>query len=151
MITMTKPEIVTLLLHKCRTTFAQVATPQYYDGEGPFIVALDEEDGRPVFFFFTIADSEEFLLSPQSMPLAFDKEDFFYTAADQLDIRHLEHIGQYCRLFRHKVIPHEPACQAAAQKLWLTDADTAKSLLLVGTDGVWHTAKTIHGNTIFPA
>ena len=148
---MTKPEITTMLLHKCKEMFAQVAEPQYYEGEGPFIVALDEEDGKPVFFFFSIADSHEFLASPQTMPPAFEKEDFFYTAADHLDIRHIEHIGQYCRLIRRKVVPNEPACQAAAKKLRLTDAETAKMLLLVGTDGVWHTAKTIHDGAVFPS
>jgi len=140
---MISSELSTLLLHECQKTFLQVAEPQHYENEGPFIIALDELDGEAVFYFFVIMETRDFLADPESWPRAFQKEDFFHIAADQLDITKLQHTGKYFRLTLRKVVSDEPACRLVVQKLAQSDTAAAARILLVGRDGVWHSGKTI--------
>jgi len=143
---MNKFELASLLMYECRNTFSQVSEPQYYEGEGPFIIALDEVGGEFVFYFFAIVDVDEFLATPDASPRAFAVEDFFHMAADRLDLSHIKHTGQYFRLTIRKVVPDDPACRLALQSLGEVNEETAARILLVGRDGVWHSGKTIRDN-----
>jgi len=140
---MIKSEIAALLMRECQTRFLQVAEPQQYEGEGPFILALDEVDGKFVFYFFAVADTPEFLADPQALPHSFGVQDFFHTLADCLDLKHIEQTDQYYQLTCRKVVPDEPSCRIVLQSLWQTDPVTASSIILVGPDGVWLSGKAI--------
>jgi hypothetical protein len=47
---MTKTELIERMTRLSQRHFTQVAEPQFYGGEGPFLFAMDESDGPPKFF-----------------------------------------------------------------------------------------------------
>ena len=148
---MTTSELTSLLLQECRNIFSQVAEPQHFEGEGPFVIALDEEAGDSVFYFFVIVTAGDFLAAPEAWPRAFKNEDFFHIAADQLDMTKVQHTGKYFRLTLRKVAPDEPACRHTVQQIGQTDPESAARILLVGRDGVWHSGKTLSLNPDLPS
>ena len=148
---MTLSELSFLLMQECRKSFAQVAEPQYFENEGPFIIAMDEVDGEAVFYFFAVMETRDFIANPEAWPKAFKKEDFFHVAADSLDVTKVQHTGQYYRLTIRKVAPDEPACRHAVQEMAKTDPKAAAGILLVGRDGVWHSGKTLLDDPALPA
>ena len=58
---MTKTELIERMTRLSQSHCTQVAELQFYGGEGPFLFAMDEEDGKPKFFCFSFADADEFL------------------------------------------------------------------------------------------
>jgi hypothetical protein len=143
---MTKSELTKLMVHICKDHCTQVAEPQYYAGEGPFIIALDDNEGESKLFCFSIADTPEFLAHPEALPLAFYSEDFLFVLADHLELEHLENTGNYYKMTYTKIVPDEAACRVAVQKLWYADAKTASYISLLGPDCDLKPAKEICNN-----
>ena len=67
---MTKTEMIDLMICLSRENCSQVADLQFYEGEGPFLFAVDEKAGAPNFFCFSFADADEFLACPEALPTA---------------------------------------------------------------------------------
>ena len=134
---MTKTELIDRMLRLSQIGCSQVAEPQYYEGEGPFLFAMMESGGRPTFVCFSFADVDEFLAQPAALPAALQDPDFPFVLAEALDLDHLTGSGELYQLTYNKVIPDVPACRAALPALRQTDADAFGLVsLLSATEGL---------------
>lgn len=134
---MTKTELINRMIRLTRIHCSQVAELQFYGEEGPFLFAMDEEDGKPKFFCFSFADADEFLSQPAALPAALQDPDFPFVLADALDLDHLFGSGELYQLTFNKVIPDVPACRAALPALHQADANAFRVVaLLSDTDGL---------------
>ena len=133
---MTLAELTELALTVCRAHCAKVADLQYYGSEGPFIVAMDEQGGEPKFFCFSLAATDEFLAQPAELPLALDSDDFPFAMLASFDLAHLDNTYKYYPFTYNKIVPDEPACRRAVQKLWHTEARAASLISLLSPEGV---------------
>ena len=120
---MTKTEMIDRMIRLSQIHCSQVAEPQFYAGEGPFLFAMDDADGPPKFLCFSFADADEFLAQPDALPAALQDPDFPFVLAEALDLNHLTGSGELYQLIFNKVIPDVPACRAALHALRQTDAD----------------------------
>ena len=132
---MTKNEMVDRMIRLSLINRCQVADPQFYGGEGPFLFAMDKVEGQPRFFCFSFADTDEFLSQPDALPAALQDPDFPFVLADALDIEHLTGSGELYQLTFSKIVPDVPACRAALYSLRYSDADAVRLIsLLSDTD-----------------
>ena len=132
---MTKTELIERMTRLSLVHCTQVAAPQFYGGEGPFLFAMDETGGPPKFFCFAFADTDEFLAQPEFLPVALQDPDFPFVLADALDIEHLTGSGELYQLTFSKIVPDVPACRAALYSLRYSDADAVRLIsLLSDTD-----------------
>lgn len=142
---MTKDQMMEKILFTSRLHCSQTSEPQYYEGEGPFIMAMDEHDGTPKFFCFSFTAADEFVAQPDDLPRALQSEEFLFVLADQLDIGHLDNSGQVYQFTYMKIVPDLPACRSAVKKLWETDLHTASLIALMRPDGSLLPALHLHG------
>lgn len=146
---MTKTELIDRMIRLSRIHCSQVAELQFYGGEGPFLFAMDEEDGKPKFFCFSFADADEFLSQPAALPAALQDPDFPFALAEALDLDHLTGPGELYQLTFNKIIPDVPACRAALHSLRQTDANAFRLIaLLSDTDGLLPAAFACHDQTL---
>ena len=133
------------ILFTSRAHCSQTSDPQYFDGEGPFIIAMDEHDGTPKFFCFSFADTNEFIAQPDDLPRALQSEEFPFELADHLDIGHLDNSGQIYQFTFMKIVPDVPACRGAVKELLKTDSQTASLISLMRPDGSLLPAQSLYG------
>ena len=129
--TMTKTELIDRMIRLSQIHCSQVAEPQYYAGEGPFLLAMNDADGTPKFLCFSFADTDEFLRQPAALPAALQDPDFPFKLAEALDLDHLTGSGELYQLVYNKVIPDVPACRVALHALRQTDADAFRLVSLL--------------------
>ena len=127
----TKDEIIDRMLRLSQIGCSQVAEPQYYEGEGPFLFAMMESGGRPTFVCFSFADVDEFLAQPAALPAALQDPNFPFKLAEALDLDHLTGSGELYQLVYNKVVPDVPACRGALHTLRQTDADAFRLVSLL--------------------
>ena len=143
---MTLSELTELTLSACRANCGQVASPQYYGSEGPFVVAMNEINGEPCFFCFSFADTDEFLACPGALPLALESDDFPFTMLGCFDLAHLKNTYKYYPFTYNKIVPDEPACRLAVQQLWRTNAKAASLISLLGAAGQLLSSHSVRQN-----
>lgn len=143
---MTQSELVDLMLYMCQENCSQVVGPEYYENEGPFIFAIDESNVEPKFLCFTFAGSDEFLSNPSAMPFALESDDFLIAFTDRLNLTHLWNSGKPYLLTYHKIVPDEPACRIAVQKLWVANPGVASSISLLSAELDLQSARTLCEN-----
>jgi hypothetical protein len=134
---MTKTEMIDLMTLVTKGSCSQVADLQYYEGEGPFLFAVDEKFGEPKFFCFSFADADEFLRHPAALPLALESDNFPFALSEALDLDHLEGSGEFYQLTYYKIIPDDLACRNAVKRLWQSDRKTTSLIALLGLDGAF--------------
>ena len=127
---MTKTELIDRMLRLSQIGCSQVAEPQYYEGEGPFLFAMIDSDGPPKFLCFSFATADEFLAQPAALPAALQDPDFPFALADALDLDHLTGSGELYKMYYNKVVPDVPACRVALQTLRKTNTDAFKIVSL---------------------
>ena len=113
---MDKP-MITDFQHKLSAIFDQVSEPLYHEGEGPFFMATQEQDGDVKFFFYEANTVETFLADPQKLPAAFAEADFLFSATDGLDMTNIEQSQRDYVLYMIRLAPDSPACRLAIRKL----------------------------------
>ena len=143
---MTLSELTELMLSACRANCIQVVKLQYYGNEGPFVVAMNEVNSEPTFFCFSFAETDEFLAHPEALPLALESEDFPFAMLGCFDLAHLENTYKYYPFTYNKIVPNEPACRLAVQKLWHTNAKAAALISLLGTDSTLLSSNAVRQN-----
>ena len=133
----TKTELIDRMIRLSQIHCSQVAEPQFYAGEGPFLFAMNDADGPPKFLCFSFATADEFLAQPDALPAALQDPDFPFALAEALDLDHLTGSGELYQLTYNKVIPDVPACRVALHALRQTDADAFGMVsLLNATEGL---------------
>ena len=101
----------------CIKLYNQVSDLQYYQGQGPYIMALDETGGACEFHCYEFVDAETFISSPEEIAPAFQDPDFFFNAAATLNLDGIKDSDQYFSLALRKVVPDMPECRLAAKKI----------------------------------
>ena len=141
---MTQKEIISLLNSRCNSRgFLQISPPLNYQDEGPFILTLALFDDEYYCFAFEILDAKRFLADPAAEAAAFNQDEFCALVARHMDFSALYDSDEYHPLVRHKLIPDEPACRMAVQKLWLTEPAKAARIFMVSQDGSWFTGEDV--------
>lgn len=133
---MTKSEMIDLMIRLSWENCSQVADLQFFEGEGPFLFAVDEKSGAPNFFCFSFADADEFLSCPEALPNALQSPQFPFVLAEALALDHLEGSGKLYQLSYYKIVPDDPACREAVKKMWQSDVQTASLIALLSSDGI---------------
>ena len=87
------------MLSQLRLIFAsrykQVSTPQYYQGQGPYLMTLDETYDTYEFHCYEITDAEIFLSAPEQFSVGLDDPEFLFKVADTLNLQGVKDSGRY--------------------------------------------------------
>ena len=144
--TMTKDQMMERIIFVSKTHCSQTSEPHFFEGEGPFIIAMDEHDGTPKFFCFSFTEADEFVAQPDDLPRALQSDTFPFEIADHLDIGHLDNSGQIYPFTFMKIVPDLPACRAAVKVLFKTNAQAASLISLMRPDGSLLPALHLNGD-----
>ena len=129
-------EKMILEFHKvCATLYEQVSEPQYYQGQGPYLMALMINQEEIEFYCYEIMDAEAFLSAPEKCPPAFQEPEFLFKIADTLKLDGIANSGCYFHLHLRRVIPDIPACHVALQKLNATTPELIGKIFLIDDSG----------------
>ena len=58
--------------------YKQVSAPQYYHGQGPYLMAMDETGDTCEFHCYEISDVETFISAPEQFAPAFYEPEFLF-------------------------------------------------------------------------
>ena len=126
----TKTELIDRMIRLSQIHCSQVAEPQFYAGEGPFLFAMNDADGPPKFLCFSFATADEFLAQPDALPAALQDPDFPFVLAEALDLDHLTGSGELYQLTYNKGIPDAPTISQDATTSHSARPCLSKSLIL---------------------
>ena len=121
--------------HRLRAIFDQVSEPLYHNGEGPFFMATQEQDGDVKFYFYEANTVEAFLADPQKLPSAFVEADFLFSATDGLDMTNVEQSQRDYALYMIRLAPDSPACRQAIRELSEKDPEQLLNIALMNDQG----------------
>jgi len=122
-----------ILLDFYRTSiayFKQVSEPQYFQGEGPYFLAVVQNNDDYEFHGYEFVDAKTFLASPNEFSQALYDPDFLFQMADTLNLE-IKKSRQCFFLFLRKVVPDTPASRLAVQELSETNPDLLDHIFLV--------------------
>ena len=136
-------EMLTTFTRTCADAYDQLSTPQYYNGEGPYLVALSTERKTWQFHIYEIVEADEFLANPQETNSAFVDQEFFFAAAASLDISQIQKAGSQIEFQIRKIIPDTPSCRLQVRKLFKTDPVLAGSVFFMSKNGALVHSKSI--------
>ena len=126
-----------LLFASC---YKQVSAPQYYQGQGPYIMTLDDTGDAYEFHCYEISDAETFLSAPEQFSAAFYEPEFLFKVADTLNLNGITDSGQYFSLRLHKVVPDTPSCRLTVQELYRTNPELVENILFLHETGIMFSA-----------
>ena len=116
--------------------YKQVSAPQYYQGQGPYLMTLAETGDSCEFHCYEILDVETFLSAPEQFSPAFYEPEFLFKVADTLDLNGIKDSGRYFSLLLHKVVPDTPSCRLALQKMYSANPELAEKIIFVNDNGI---------------
>lgn len=136
-------EMLTTFAQMCADAYDQISTPQYYKGEGPYLVALSTERKLCQFHIYEIVEADEFLANPQEETAALGDQEFFFAAAASLDLSQIQKAGSQIEFQVRKIIPDTPNCRLQVRKLFKTDPILAGSVFFMSENGALVHSKTL--------
>ncbi len=116
--------------------YKQVSAPQYYQGQGPYLMTLEETGDSCEFHCYEITDVETFLSAPEQFSPAFYEPEFLFKVADTLDLNGIKDSGRYFSLVLHKMVPDTPSCRFALQKMYSANPELAEKIIFVNENGI---------------
>ena len=141
-------EMIVALRKTFAVVYDRVSEPQHYRGEGPFLMALLNNQGNHEFHFYEFLAAETFLSAPDKRPLALQEPEFLFKIVDSLNLEGLELAGRALNLILRRIIPYIPACQLAVQNMHRIDSDRVENILFVNDAGKLLPVADILGKTI---
>ena len=140
------------MLSQLRLIFAsrykQVSTPQYYQGQGPYLMTLEETGDSCEFHCCEITDVETFISTPEQFSPAFYEPEFLFKVADTLDLNGIKDSGRYFSLLLHKVVPDTPSCRLALQKIYRANLELAEKIIFVNDNGLMLSSAAVLRNQV---
>ena len=128
--------------------YKQVSAPQYYQGQGPYLMTLDETGDACEFHCYEITDADAFLSAPEQFSPAFYEPEFLFKVADTLDLKGIKDSGRYFSLLLHKVVPDTPSCRLAVQELYITNPELVENILFLSETGIMFSATAVLDNQV---
>ena len=128
--------------------YKQVSAPQYYQGQGPYLMTLDETGDSCEFHCYEITDAETFLSAPEQFSPAFYEPEFLFKVADTLDLNGITDSGRYFSLLLCKVVPDTPSCRLAVQELYRTNPELVENILFLNETGILFSATAVLYNQV---
>ena len=145
---MMQNEMVSALRKTFTLFYDQVSEPQYYQGQGPYLLALMKKNDEYEFHCYEIIDAETFLSAPEQFPSAFHEPEFLFKAADTLNLDGIENSGRYFSILLRKVVPDIPACRLAVQTMYKTNPELVANIIFIDTAGKLFPATDILFNPV---
>ena len=131
-----KQERMLLEFHRiCTTLYEQVSAPHYYQGQGPYLMALTTNRENYEFHCYEIMDADTFLTAPEESPPAFQEPEFLFGIADTLNLDGIKNTGLDFHLQLRRVIPDSPTCRVTLQKINKTNPDLVAKFFLIDDSG----------------
>ena len=112
-----------------------VSEPQYYQGNGPYILAVIQNKSNIEFHGYEFVDADTFVVAPDKFSEAFYDAAFLDQAAGGLRFEGIDSKGRYFFIYLRKVVPDSPACRFVVQKLYETSPKLVPNIFLVDEFG----------------
>ena len=145
---MKQDEMLSELHQIFASLYKQVSEPQYYQGQGPYLMTLDETYDAYEFHCYEIIDVETFLSAPEQFSAAFYEPEFLFKVADTLDLNGIKDSGRYFSLLLRKVVPDTPSCRLAVQELYRTNPELVENILFLNETGIMFSATAVLHNQV---
>ena len=114
----------------CIKLYNQVSELQYYQDDGPYLMALDETGGECEFHCYEFVSVEAFLLAPEDFAPAFSDPEFFFATADTLNLDGIAGTRRYYNLEIRKVVPDAPESRRVLDHLRTRKPDLCRRIIL---------------------
>jgi len=138
-------EMLSAFSQVCADVYDQVSTLQYYQGKGPYLIALVTDRKPWEFHLYEIVDAESFLENPRGIPRAFNDPEFFFEVSASLDLSKIQKSGKHFQIQMRKIIPDTPTCRLQVQKLFETNPLLAECIFFMAESG-----DLLHSKDILP-
>jgi len=140
---LTTKEMVSSLSEACFNSYDRVSPPQYYQGEGPYLVAMVTDKAPWEIHLYEILDTKTFQSNPQGIAQAFRDVEFISSALASMEGDYPIARDSKISLQLRKIIPDTPACRLIVQKMYELAPLTATNIFFMTDRGSLFHSKDI--------